>query len=68
MIFSRLSGDMEPGERLHIVREMERSVKVEFDQNIFYCQVFVLSFQGYRSLHRELSQARTDLEHQRANR
>ena len=42
----RLSGDMEPGERLHIVREMERSVKVEFDKNIFLLSSFRFVFSG----------------------
>ena len=30
IIFPRLSGELEVGERLHIVREMERNIKVEF--------------------------------------
>jgi len=46
----RLSGELEPGERIHIVREMERNIK------------------GYRSLHRELSQARAELQLLRASR
>ena len=44
MILSRLSGDMEPGERLHIVREMERNIKVEGDKNIFIVICLVLFF------------------------
>ena len=30
IVFPRLSGELEVGERLHIVREMERNIKVEF--------------------------------------
>merc|ERR1711878_178578 len=46
----RLTGELEPGQRVTLVRDMARNVK------------------GFRQLHNDLSQARLELEHQRAAR